>query len=253
MKQTRKIRTLFAVGMGLILLFIAMLCNLLVSCADTNVARRPSDRTARITDSSTETLPPTTTSPSDLPVEIFIDPSISISDYHLLDFDRSGETEQFHQLPEGYTYPQGTHQFYIDHSIYLPEDFYRPDLIWGFHNIGGMIVPNASHTSLHYTGGIPFDKDYPDAKYAVWFYKFTDETLDKAFHELCTYYGLEYVTDYSDDRYEYKIYAATHAQLYELDANMEAWEAQNGYDFGYRYFSGAVLVPDLYDHDRPIP
>ena len=236
-----------------LLLLISLLGSLMISCADANAARKPSDHTSLITDSSTETLPPTTTSPSDLPVEIFIDPSISRSDYHLMDIDRPGETKQYHQLPEGYTYPQGTHQFYIDHSIYLPEDFYRPDLIWGFPEIGGTIEPNASETSLHYLGGIPFDKDYPDAKYAVRFHKFEDETLNQAFHELCTYYGLEYVTDYSDDRYEYKIYAATHAQLYELDANMVTWATQNGYDFGYRYFLGAYLMADLYEPDRPIP
>ena len=124
-------------GMGLILLFIAVLCNLMVSCKDATPSNEPSDLSIQTTTANAVV---TTTYPwdvwedwdgqtDDVPV-----PEDLESPYYIFYFEAAvgkKSTEKYDDLPNGYTHPVGTHLFYIDHSVYLPEDFYRPDLIWG--------------------------------------------------------------------------------------------------------------------------
>ncbi|MGM9648022.1 MAG: hypothetical protein ACI3YH_07830 [Eubacteriales bacterium] len=45
------------------------------------------------------------------------------------------------EIPDGYTYPDGTAKYYTDQGIWLKEDFYRPDIIWIGQTLVTMALP----------------------------------------------------------------------------------------------------------------
>lgn len=81
------------------------------------------------------------------------------------------------EIPDGYVYPDGTAQFYIDNELWLKEDFYRPDIIWRTTPLATMDIPRAGTIRCNY--GTPLS--YPDTKYAftvALYQKTTDEMIE---------------------------------------------------------------------------
>ncbi|MBQ8287526.1 MAG: hypothetical protein IJX76_02000 [Clostridia bacterium] len=87
------------------------------------------------------------------------------------------------EIPDGYVYPEGTAQFYIDNGLWLKEDFYRPDIIWTTSVLVTMDVPH--------TGTVRYSLDndplsYPDTKraFTISLYQNTTAEMEEA---LATY------------------------------------------------------------------
>ena len=118
----------------LLLLMTALLLSL-VSCAD--IGAKTSTEAAR----SSVTTPAVTDDPNAL-IAHLIHPC---------------------EIPEGYVYPEGTAQYYIDNGFNLPSDFTRPDLIW---DIASYQDPGYAFKAGEIESAITFIDD-PSAKYAV--------------------------------------------------------------------------------------
>lgn len=132
MKRNRKFRTTMKLTL---LLILSVLLLSLVSCADIG------------TKAHTEAELPSATTPA-----VTDDPHALIA--HLL-----------HpcEIPDGYVYPEGTAQYYIDNGLWLKEDFYRPDIIWGGSTLVTMDIPRPG-TVRYSINNNPLS--YPDTKYA---------------------------------------------------------------------------------------
>lgn len=208
-------------------LFIA---SVAISCVSCN------EDTPPVADSSNTTTAPTTIAPvTSAPWDGDYD-SLE-SPYHSLYYFGLGQNiSGYDSLPEGYTHPENTHPFYIDKNIYLPEDFYRPDLIWG------CIRTSFGYSELyHYPFSydnlplaIPIDTSYPDAKYAISIQKGISK-YNQAFKEGVLELGWEFV----EDRETKMIFAATLDQIVWLGANFDTFQNETGYHFGKVTFSGA--------------
>lgn len=80
------------------------------------------------------------------------------------------------EIPEGYVYPEGTAQYYIDNGLWLKEDFYRPDIIWTTTTLVTADMPRPG-TVRYSLDNSPLR--YSDTKYAftvALYQKITSET-----------------------------------------------------------------------------
>lgn len=80
------------------------------------------------------------------------------------------------EIPDGYVYPDGTAQYYIDNGLWLKEDFYRPDIIWTTTTLVTADIPRPG-TVRYSLDNSPLR--YSDTKYAftvALYQKITSET-----------------------------------------------------------------------------
>ncbi len=114
--------------------------------------------------------------------------------------------------------------YYEKNNIVLPEDFYRPDLIWWdvpgnrIEVFTGDTQPSEGEVLIRF---VPPQGATETDRYAVWFwyYDYTDEGLktinEEGMIEYLTGLGWEEVG--KDGGYSYPVFAATYAQMEALD------------------------------------
>lgn len=131
----------------------------------------------------------------------------------------SSKATPLYLIPDGYSYPTGTAQHYIDSGVNLPADFVRPDLIWeisAFHDIGSVYKRGEVIIEVRFI-------DDPDAKYAVQLCFPPDFDKATALYAYLTEQGWE---DTKLGSEEEPIFAATKAQIEAID--FEALQAAIG-------------------------
>ncbi|MBQ7355463.1 MAG: hypothetical protein IJW62_08100 [Clostridia bacterium] len=131
----------------------------------------------------------------------------------------SSKATPLYLIPDGYSYPDGTAQHYIDIGVNLPADFVRPDLIWeisAVYDIGSVYKSGEVIIEVRFT-------DDPDAEYAVQFC-FTPN-FDKA-TALYAYLAEQGWEDTKLGSEEEPIFAATKAQIEAID--LDALQAAIG-------------------------
>ena len=139
------------------------------------------------------------------------------------------------EIPDGYVYPEGTAQFYIDQGLWLKEDFYRPDIIWTASTLVTMDLPRPG--TVRYNYGDPLS--YPDTKYAftVWLYQNTTTEMEEALATYLTGLGFELLD--TRNSVDQLVFAGTGRSIEALDCtalqNAIGCPTEYGIDIRFEY------------------
>ena len=140
-------------------------------------------------------------------------------------------------IPEGYVYPKGTAQYYIDNGIWLSDEFERPDIIWGGPGIIDMSVPRPG--TVRYTTLAEFiPLSYPNTlrAFTLHFYSETEESANDKLIAYLTGEGFELLG--TDAITKWPIFAGTGRAIDSLDCtaiqNAIGCSTEYGIDVGFR-------------------
>lgn len=150
------------------------------------------------------------------------------------------------EIPDGYVYPEGTAQFYIDNGLWLKEDFYRPDIIWTTSTLVTMDIPRAG--TVRYNYGDPLS--YSDTKYAftVSLYQNTTIEMEESLAIYLTGLGFELMD--TRNPVGQLVFAGTGRSIEALDCtalqNAIGCPTEYGIDIRFEY-------QELHSHTEPAP